>query len=244
MDHIGPPVRAADVEWMKEMDTQWEAWMAQASARALPNDNCAHNRWALSSFHSADTEVCTDDKALAVAQPEYLPPTLLPSTYATKELKTQEAYIAQIEKLLAASGLSSVAEQGSHQGCSAFALRQTNRMLRAKCWHLQKQLQAAHTRCRRSEQINAEWRAHHSALRQREHEQGKLLSAAQEKLQRVDDLSAQVIRLREQLRQRTQELAASMQRCTELEQIVAHLRDTLSQAMRSMHPENAVPPQL
>eukprot|EP00316_Scyphosphaera_apsteinii_P009174 CAMPEP_0119326206 /NCGR_PEP_ID=MMETSP1333-20130426/67801_1 /TAXON_ID=418940 /ORGANISM="Scyphosphaera apsteinii, Strain RCC1455" /LENGTH=251 /DNA_ID=CAMNT_0007334449 /DNA_START=202 /DNA_END=957 /DNA_ORIENTATION=- len=168
---------------------------------------------------------------------EYLPPTLLPSSYAEKELKSQAAYIKEIEQLLSDRDL-----QGAPEGAQtespgdALSLRRANRMLKAKVWHMQAQLQAAHARCRRSEQINAKWRAQHATLRQREREQWQQLSAALQKSDRVDELNTQVVRLREQLRQRTHQLTASGEHCAELERTIVHLRDMLRDSMRFMRP--------
>lgn len=184
---------------------------------------------------------------------EYMPPTLQPSTAAADELKSQERYIREIEKLLlcddaleGAQVAGGIARPGSagrstewaaERPGDAMALRQANRVLRAKVWHLQQQLQAAHGRCRRSETINAQWRDQHAKLRTREREQWQSLNAALQKLSTVDELQANNARLRGTMKERTLQLKASNERCAELEDTIDHLRGMLQQAMRSMRPE-------
>ena len=122
----------------------------------------------------------------------------------------------------------------------AIGLRQANLTLRARVQHLQKQLDAAHARCRRAEEINAQWRVQHRKVCERAGEQWRSLDEALKKLARQKEVHAHAARLKETLRVRTQQLKASNQRCVELEESVRDLRGMLAQTMRCMHPDEVI----
>ena len=82
----------------------------------------------------------------------------------------------------------------------ALALRQENRMLRAKVFQLEQQLQQAHTRCRRAEEVNAQWRSHQTGQRKQYKDQTKQLQLASARLSQLDEVVAQRDGLRELLR--------------------------------------------
>ena len=119
-------------------------------------------------------------------------------------------------------------------------LRQANLTLRARVQHLQKQLDAAHARCRRAEEINAQWRVQHRKVCERAGEQWRSLDEALKKLARQKEVHAHAARVKETLRVRTQQLKASNQRCVELEESVRDLRGMLAQTMRCMHPDEVI----
>lgn len=80
-----------------------------------------------------------------------LPPVLFGSAEVRGELASQASYIAELEALLAKSGIpgtgaglksgTSCAGCSSHEPSIALTLRQSNRMLLAKVYNLQRQLQ-------------------------------------------------------------------------------------------------------
>lgn len=107
----------------------------------------------------------------------------------------------------------------------------------AKTFMLERQLQEAHARCRRAEQVNAQWRSQHAALRKRERDSWERLQAALKKAERAEETLLHNQRLREALARRSAELVRAGQRCAELEVMVEQLREGLARAMRGLRPE-------
>ena len=120
----------------------------------------------------------------------------------------------------------------------ALRMRQEARVLRAKNFALQRQVEEAHLRCRRAEEINAQWRSQHVALRRREREGWERLQQALKKADRLDEATKANSALRDSLRNRSAELERCARRCAELESMCDHLKESLSQAMHQLRPES------
>ena len=177
-----------------------------------------------------------------------LPPAILDSERG--EVASQAEYILQLEKLLVGAGLTgggtiggdvagggTPGQQQPEGASGAVALRQENRMLRAKTLMLERQLQQSHARCRRAEQVNAKWRTQLGAVRQREREGWEALQTALKKAERAGELQRHNQRLRETLQQRSDQLIRSGQRVAELELMLSHMKDALGKAMGNLRPE-------
>ena len=168
------------------------------------------------------------------------PPALTSSKHVEQELRSQGDYIKELETLLTGMGLDRAGAAAEHKPRSTspaaenLALRQANRVLRAKVGQLQRQVEQAHARVRRAEQINAEWRDHHGKSRQREKAQWAQVHAASERAQRADILKQQLRRANEQLRVRSHELTRYGERIAELEATVMALRESLAMSVREL----------
>jgi hypothetical protein len=196
--------------------------------------------------------------ALELALPprpaEYTPPALLSGSLTDEELRSQATYVKELEQLLIPPAVDHIDVKGltkpvrlstrrqdpnvgvadtdwpkpAHPIREATSLRKANRALSAKVGSLQAMLDAAHARCRRSEEINAQWRKQHGQLRARDHEASVRMCSAQLKAERTDSLLGQVGKLREEVRARHAEAAAWRMRCSELESTVAQQRTQLA----------------
>jgi chromosome segregation ATPase len=140
---------------------------------------------------------------------------------------------------LSGGGLAAKADAATPAPASGtpVAHRHESRMLRARVLMLQRQLQQAHARCRRAEQVNAEWRRQHSALRARERESWAAMQQALRKAERLSEMQGSNGKLRDALSKRNAELVRCGQRIAELELMCENLRDALGQAMGQLRPE-------
>jgi len=165
------------------------------------------------------------------------------------EIESQANYIEELERLLNDSARATSSKEHPRVGATeqvppakvgpseALDLRRENRMLRAKVFAQQHQLREAHNRCRRSEEVNAQWRYQHGLLRKRERELWEQLQHALKRAERFEESERQGTRLRESLKERSAELVRCGQRCAELEMMCESLREALGKAMCQMRPE-------
>jgi len=223
---------------MTSLDDLWTGWMAEARSR-------------IQRPRRQGDEAATA-AAYELAHPtrleQYTPPSLAASEPFDRELMSQTAYTAELERMLLTPSAADLehgarsraraptrsSQDGAARPASAgaasdiYQLRSANQVLTAKSESLQGMLDAAHARCRRSEEINAQWRQQHAQLRQREREAWARLCAAELKVERTDALLGQVGKLREQLRVINAERTAWRNRCDVLERTVAHQRALLA----------------
>lgn len=210
-----------------DLEALWNKFVAEAK-QALPPKEVAGSAL-IATAPGASEDSHRYDIDVAPPEHEYLPPTLQPSRTVEHELTAQRRYIVEVEKLLAEGAQpGSRSAQCTERPGTAISLRQTNRMLRAKVEYQQQQLLAAHGRCRRAEEINAQWRAQHAELRKREREQHEQLTKALNRLQRSEDLCSSVARLRDCVRLKTADLENAHRRIKDLEQAVEYLRGMLA----------------
>ena len=167
------------------------------------------------------------------------------------EIASQQEYIDELERLLVGAGLSGGGMAALHgnsntgnrpakpptkkedsSSATPVGLRAENRMLRAKVLMLQRQLQEAHARCRRAEQVNAEWRQQHGQLRARERESWAALRQAMKKIDRMGDTQIHNNKLREAITRRNADIVAYGHRIAELEANCEHLRSMLGNAIQ------------
>ena len=230
------------------LDQMWDLWCQEAqSALQTPDEPPLKDAWpcvtSVSNMLAGHEEPPVQDPqsqwSLPTTPQLAPPPTLTSSKHVEQELRSQGDYIKELETLLTGMGLdgAGAAEhrpRSSSPAAENLALRQANRVLRAKVQQLQRQVEQAHARVRRAEQINAEWREHHGKSRQREKAQWAQVHAATERAQRADILKQQLRRANEQLRVRTQELTQCGDRIAELEATVTALRETLAVSVREL----------
>ena len=228
------------------LETLWKAFMDEArDSPALPRPLLRDDTAGEGSLIGLDAGLAEPDlDALDDDEDKdaYLPPAILETERG--EVQSQAAYIDQLEGMLLGAGLSarpgaacSDVSASAAQGQTSVGLRHENRMLRAKCLMLQRQLQEAHARCRRAEKVNAQWREQHGSMRTRERESWRALQQALRKLERMGESEAHNHRLRDSLAKRSAELVRCGQRIAELELMCESLRDALGQAMSNLQPE-------
>ena len=224
-----------------DLDAQWDLWCQEAQGALQTPDEPPLDAWpcitSVSDMMAGHPEPPVQDPQ----QPQWSPPPALTSSkHVEQELRSQGDYIKELETLLTGMGLDRAGAAAEHKPRSTspaaenLALRQANRVLRAKVGQLQRQVEQAHARVRRGEQINAEWRDHHGKSRQREKAQWAHVHAASERAQRADILKQQLRRANEQLRVRSHELTRYGERIAELEATVMALRESLAMSVREL----------
>ena len=229
------------------LETLWRAFLDEArDSPTLPRPLLRDDTAGEGSLFGLDAGLAEPDADAVVDDDDEedadLPPAILDSERG--EVLSQAAYIDQLEGMLLGAGLSarpgaacSDESARAAQGQTSVGLRHENRMLRAKCLMLQRQLQEAHARCRRAEKVNAQWREQHGSMRTRERESWRALQQALRKLERMGESEAHNHRLRDSLAKRSAELVRCGQRIAELELMCENLRDALGKAMSNLQPE-------
>jgi hypothetical protein len=190
--------------WRQALDDARSVLPARASSSLLSAEEEDISPAALAALAIVERDDREDDVRL--------PPAIIDSEHG--ELASQTDYICYLEKLLSGRAMP---EDGPAQARGAVALRQENRMLRAKHKMLQQQLDEAHARSRRAQQVNARWRQQFGELRRRERECWQALQEALKKAERGAEELRNNQRLRMALKQRTEELQQQCERCAELE---------------------------
>lgn len=225
------------------LDELWSDWMAEARSGM----SLAQQHGSVTLGDDAGT-MSALELALPPRPAEYTPPALLSGSLTDEELRSQATYIKELEQLLVTPAVEHVDVKGLRKPVKsstrrqdrkvggtdhewpkpATSLRNANRALSVKVESLQAMLDAAHARCRRSEEINAQWRKQHGQLREREREAWVRLCSSRLKAERTASLLGQVGRLREEARAKHAEAAAWRMRCCELESTVAQQRTLLA----------------
>ena len=225
-----------------DLDDLWDVWCQEAHTALQTTDQPPMDAWPCVTSVSDMLAGHAESVHTPQVQPQWSPraappPALVSSKRVEKELRSQGDYIKELEILLTGMGMDGVGAaeyKPRSPAAENLALRQANRVLRAKATQLQRQVEQAHARVRRAEQINAEWREHHGKSRQREKAQWAHVRAASERAQRADIVKQQLRRANELLRARTQELTQCCERIAELEATVTALRETLSVSVREL----------